>query len=239
MLHATFWELLRRRFGMKNLADYGQSRQKLMGLTNLPVRSVLDIGANRGRHTRMYRRKFPAATIYAVEPVPHLAAGITKWAESQRGRVEVLNLALANQAGETAFYVHRETSIWSTLQIPDGEPSEHYQKISVKVDTLDNIANRLALDEEIVVKVDTEGADLQVLEGGRQTLARTSAIIIEAVFFPTRYGDNAPVFEEIVETMVELDFAYRGNVRCCWNQGVCNAADALFVRRDVAERLVA
>ena len=239
MPHHAVWELLRRRLGMKNLADYGQSRQKMLGLTDLPVRTVLDIGANRGRHTRMYRRKFPKATIYAIEPVPHLAANIATWAKSQSGRVEVVNMALADHPTETSFYVNRKASIWSTLRIPDGDSADDYEEIAVQVDTLDRLAQRLAFDEEIVVKIDTEGADLKVIDGGRKMLARTAALIIEASFFPTRYGEEAPVFEDIVAAMVELGFAYRGSIRCCWHEGVCNAADALFVRQEVAERLVA
>ncbi|WP_425400356.1 FkbM family methyltransferase [Aeoliella sp.] len=239
MPHPAIWTLLRRHLGMKNLADYGQSRQKLLGLADLPIHTVLDIGANRGRHTRMYRRKFPNAKICAIEPVPHLATGIRKWAENQQGKVEVLNLALANRTGETEFFINRRASIWSTLSVPDGENEADYERIQVKVDTLDALSERLDLREEIVIKIDTEGADLEVLQGGTATLARSAAVIIEAVFYPTRYGDDAPVFEEIVQAMSEYGFAYRGNVRCCWSEGVCNAADALFVRRDVACRMAA
>lgn len=233
------WNVLRRHLGMKNLADYGQSRQKMLGLTELDIRTVIDIGANKGRHTRMYRRKFPDAMVYAVEPVPHLAASIEKWAESQNGRVKVLNLALSNCTGETEFFVNHKASIWSTLRVPDGEPEEDYERIVVDVDTLDNLAGRIDVAGDVLVKIDTEGSDIDVLEGGETMLRGASAILIESIFYPTRYGDDAPTFEEVVGAMMELGFVYRGNVRCCWSEGVCNGADALFVRREVATRLAA
>lgn len=239
MSTTPIWNLLRRHLGMKNLADYGQSRQKMLGLTDLSIRTVIDVGANKGRHTKMYRRKFPEATVYAIEPVPHLADSIAKWAESQNGQVQVLNIALSNCTGETEFFVNHKASIWSTLRVPEGEPAEDYQRIVVDVDTLDNLSQQLDIVDDVLVKIDTEGADIDVLEGGEQMLRSAAAVLIESIFYPTRYGDDAPVFEEVVGAMMELGFAYRGNVRCCWSEGICNGADALFVRKEVADRLAA
>jgi len=235
----TIWNFVRSTLGMKNLADYAQSRQKMLGLTNLSVRTVLDIGANKGRHTRMYRRKFPDATIYAVEPIPYLADKIQEWGKTQSSKVQVLNLALANETGDTEFFINRRSSIWSTLRVPENNSRSDYEQIIVQVETLDNLAGRFDWENDIIVKIDTEGLDLEVIRGGKETLQRAAAIIVETMYFPTDYGEDAPVFEEVVSELWDLGYAYRGSIRCGWNQGVCYGADALFVRREVAHRLVA
>jgi FkbM family methyltransferase len=251
MLHAQATELemivryqrlsnfVRRRLGLKNLADYYESRAAMIGLTNLSIRTVLDIGANTGRQSRLFRRKFPAAQIFSIEPIPQLGQRLDAWARTQSGKVRVFNLALASQAGRTTFFVNRQSSIWSTLRVPDGADPADYEPISVDVETLDGLAQQIDFHDDVLIKIDTEGMDLEVLAGGAQTLRRTAAIIVESCFFPTPYGSKAPIFEDLVSVLAPLEFVYRGNVRCCWSKGICHAADALFVKRGAAQRIVA
>lgn len=235
-MRQTLLNFARRRLGLKNLADYVESRGAMLGVGNLPIRTVIDVGANRGRHTRRFRRRFPDARILAIEPVPALHRELAAWACGQAGAVQTFNVALSRERGAATFYVHRSASIWSTLKPPAGD-ADDYEPIAVAVETLDGLVGPLALNDDVLIKIDAEGCDLDVIRGGRATLARSAAVVVEASFFPTRYGDAAPVFEDILTELSALGFCYRGNVRCGWDRGVCVAADALFVHRRAARRL--
>ena len=228
-----------KRLGMKNLVDYIESRQTLLGLTKLNINTVLDIGANKGRRARRYRRLFPAATIYCVEPIPELCQELQRWGEKQAGKVQVLNLALSSTAASSPFYVSRASSIWSTLLEPPTECATQFEEITAQVETLDQLAERIELCQDVLIKIDTEGLDLEVIRGGTKTLRQSAAVIVESSFYPTGYGEDCPTFEDILAALGELGYVYRGNVRCGWYQGTCHGADSLFVRREAAERMCA
>ncbi|MCG8448853.1 MAG: FkbM family methyltransferase [Pirellulales bacterium] len=232
-------KFLRKGLGLKNLVDYIESRQEMLGLTKLNIQTVIDVGTNKGRRARSYRRRFPEATIHCVEPIPDFCRRLNQWAQTQTGKVQVWNLALSNLPAQSTFYVNKKDPIWSTLLKPEGQLAEQFDEISVKVDTLDHLAESLELTGDVLVKVDAEGFDLEVIRGGKQTLQRSAAIIVETMFFPTRYGDQSPTFEDILAALSELGYVYRGNVCCGWLRGTCFGADALFVRKEAALRIAA
>jgi hypothetical protein len=45
------------------------SHYSLLGLKNLPVRTIIDAGANTGQFARMIEKIFPEANIYCFEPL--------------------------------------------------------------------------------------------------------------------------------------------------------------------------
>ena len=239
VLPPSILRFLHKRLGLKNLVDYIQMRQSLLGLTGLDIRTVLDVGANKGRAARSYRSLFPDATIYCIEPIPALCERLQRWARTQGDAVHVLNQALSREPSESSFYIDKRNDIWSTLRIPSRERVSQYDEIRVRVDTLDNLANSVDLVDDILIKIDTEGADLDVIRGGEKMLRRCAAVIVESVFYPSPLGDDAPTFEDISGALDAHGYVYRGNVRIGCHEGTPMLADVLFVRRDAAERLVA
>ena len=232
-----FFRFLHKGLGLKNLVDYIEQRQKLLGLTNLDIRSVIDVGANKGRAARRFRRLFPAARVYCVEPIPRLCRRLERWAETQGGAVQVLELALSRVPSEQPLYVHRRTDILSTLAAPPPGEAAQFEPITVRVDTLDHLAAEMQLEADVLVKIDTEGLDLEVIRGGEETLRRAAAVIVEAAFYPNPAGDAAPTFEDIAAALRDLGYVYRGNVRLGCHHGTPMLADVLFARREAAERL--
>ena len=208
-----FFRFLHKGLGLKNLADYIEQRQKLLGLTNLDVRTVIDVGANKGRAARRFRGLFPRARVYCVEPIPRLCRRLEQWAETEGDAVRVFELALSREPSERPLFVHRHSDILSTLAAPAPGETAQYEPIPVRVETLDRLAAELSLEPDVLVKLDTEGLDLEVIRGGERTLRRTAAVIVEAAFYPNAAGDGAPTFEDIAGALRDLGYVYRGNVR--------------------------
>lgn len=232
-----FFRFLHKGLGLKNLADYAEQRRKLLGLVNLDIRTVIDVGANKGRAARRFRRLFPAARIYCVEPIPRLCRRLERWAGTQGGAVRVFQMALSAAPSEQPLYVHRQSDILSTLAVPAPGDAARYEPIPVRVETLDRLAADLRLDADVLVKLDTEGLDLQVIRGGEETLRRAAAVIVEAAFHPNPAGGGAPTFEDIAAALGGLGYVYRGNVRLGCRHGTPMLADVLFARREAAERM--
>jgi FkbM family methyltransferase len=141
---------------------------------SLPGEGVyLDIGANRGQILREAVRVAPQGRHVAFEPIPSLAA------ELQRAfpQVDCRPLALAARAEITQFCHFTRLDGWSGLRrhpsISDDQGAPEY--IDVQVSTLDIEAAELTPN---VIKIDVEGAELAVLEGGRAVLTRARPLVI-------------------------------------------------------------
>jgi FkbM family methyltransferase len=135
--------------------------------------SYVDVGSNRGQVLGEAVRVAPHGRHVAFEPIPELAA------EVQRAfpDVECRRLALGARFGEAEFCHFRDLDGWSGLrrnpQISDERGRPEF--ITVSVSTLDAELEGLS---PAVLKIDVEGAELEVLEGGRSVLARARPVVI-------------------------------------------------------------
>jgi FkbM family methyltransferase len=135
--------------------------------------TYVDVGTNRGQVLGEAVRVAPAGRHLAFEPIPALADAV----ESAFPSVECRRLALAALPAQAEFCYFRELDGWSGLrrnpQISDERGQPEY--ITVEVSTLDAELREIEPD---VVKIDVEGAELEVLDGGRALLARARPLVI-------------------------------------------------------------
>lgn len=136
-----------------------------------------DIGANVGgwalRATKYFR------DVYAFEPHPRTAAILRRNVEKNRSRIDpvrrlrVYQCALGNQNGRTKFYSDRMGDRGNggaslTLLNPEHPyPARH--SVRVEVRRFDDL--RLPCSPMSLVKIDTEGGEVAVLEGMKRSLS--------------------------------------------------------------------
>jgi FkbM family methyltransferase len=164
------------------------------------VGTYVDVGTNRGQVLREAVRVAPHGRHVAFEPIPALAAEV-KQAFPQ---VDCRQLALGARAETAEFCYFRALDGWSGLrrnmQISDerGDP----ELITVNVSTLDAELGELTPS---VIKIDVEGAELDVLEGGRSLLSQARPLVIfeHVATAASLYGvsPGAPY-----ELLAELDY---------------------------------
>lgn len=162
--------------------------------------TYVDVGANRGQILRMAVSAAPQGRHIAFEPIPSLAAEV----RASFPDVDVRQLALGTTPGTAEFCYFHKLDGWSGLrrspEISDarGEP----EQITVNVSTLDA---ELAGVRPDVVKIDVEGAELAVLEGGRTVLAEARPLIVfEHVAAASALYDASP--GAIWELLSELGY---------------------------------
>jgi FkbM family methyltransferase len=143
-----------------------------------PGATFFDIGANVGFVTILASRLVgPAGRVIAFEPVPENAAAIREnlrlngidWAE-------VHEAAVGASAGHAKLIVS-DVSAFSrlaTVNVPTGARGQ----IDVKVTSVDEFLAEGAAPPPDLVKVDVEGAELEVIDGMRQTLARHQPAVL-------------------------------------------------------------
>ncbi|HEX4188466.1 MAG TPA: FkbM family methyltransferase [Solirubrobacteraceae bacterium] len=172
-----------------------------------PDGTYVDVGTNRGQVLSDAVRVAPRGRHIAFEPIPALAAEVA----STFPTVDCRRLALAAERGVAQFCHFRKLDGWSGLRrspaISDERGAPEY--ITVEVSTLDTELDGITPD---VVKVDVEGAELGVLEGGRTVLARARPVVIlEHVSAASElYGVTSQALWELLDDLDYQLFAVSG-----------------------------
>jgi FkbM family methyltransferase len=140
---------------------------RLLGCVLREDSCALDVGAHRGSVLAEIVRLAPRGRHHAFEPLPVLAAEL----RARFPDVTVHELALSDTAGDAEFqHVVTDPGYSGLRRRRYDDPGARVEPIRVTTARLDDV-----LDPEApvhFVKVDVEGAELQVFRGARRTLAR-------------------------------------------------------------------
>jgi FkbM family methyltransferase len=197
---------------------------------DIRFRTVIDVGIAFG--TPALYRNCPGANFYFIEPVPTCKPVLDALVRAHGG--QAFNVAAGAQDGTVEFFVHPDTSGSSTRRQLEGEFFDG-QRVSVPVRRLDSMVT-LPLARPSLLKIDTQGAELDVLAGAGAVLDQIDVIIIEVSFH--QFRDAAPEFDEVVTRMAQLEFrtyeTLEGHYRAADNAQA--QVDIAFVRHDSALR---
>lgn len=131
--------------------------------------TVLDIGANVGAYAVLFAQWVgPSGKVFAFEPAPESAAVLDNLlALNGCGSVaEVVRLAVSDRSGDALF--RADGSSGANALLAPGERGS--DAVCVTTISIDEFCAARGLRPR-VIKIDTEGAELDVLRGARMTLA--------------------------------------------------------------------
>jgi FkbM family methyltransferase len=190
---------------------------KFKWVQSLDIRTIIDVGACTGGFASEISEILPQAKIYSFEPLIDCFKQLNKEL-SNRSNFRSFNFALGDTKGKERMY-HNEFSPCSSLleasdtlieQLPF---TQNMKEEIIVIDTLDNVAESLELERNILVKMDVQGFEDKVIAGGVKVLKRTKIVIIETSF--REIYKSQPLFSDIYQTLVgELGFSYAGS----WSQ---------------------
>lgn len=163
---------------------------------------IFDVGANDGKTAIALAASFPDAVVYAFEPVAETFRALAQNAATHH-RIRPFNLALGARPRNArmrikAVSVSNRIAGWRDLLKP-GE--------TVTMTSGDDFCGEQGLDRIGLLKVDSEGHDLQVLIGFRKMLAAARIDLVEAEVGMNPENKRHVSFEA-VKTYVER-FGYR------------------------------
>lgn len=147
----------------------------------LEVKTVIDVGASNGQWTRAVRPFFPGAAWLLIEANPVHEADLQRFKQEFAG-VAVVLAAAGDTVGEIYFDNSDPLSGLASHE-PLAGPS-----ITVPVTTIDAQVAERGLQPPFLIKLDTHGFEVPILEGARQTLQHANLLIIEAYNFQLRPG---------------------------------------------------
>ena len=212
-------------------------RLTFMGLKSLPIKTIIDVGANEGQFAQMISAIYPDAQIHCFEPLPKVYQKLLDWKEKNRGRVSVYNVALGEREGIVAMHYHMNHDSSSSLlkTTKHGEnifpQTEKQVGISVNQTTLDSWMQKVTnpLIPDILVKLDVQGYEDRVVRGGMNLFKMAKVCILE-INLVKIYHEQAS-FRELFFLLDGLGYTYSGNLdQICDNDGRVIYIDSIFVR---------
>ncbi len=190
----------------ERLGSVGDAEREIADrcLREAPV--VLDIGANRGHWSRMVRKLRPNAELHLFEPLPDFAKAL---AEEFAENAQVTAAAAWRAPGEVSFNRLEGRESWSSIfyraAFSDNAEGVRVVNESVPATSLDTYwaPERGQID---FLKIDVEGAELDVLMGARGLL-RCGAVDYIQFEYGGTYLDANRRLEEVY--FILRQFGYR------------------------------
>ena len=185
---------------LENAITAIEMKNNLLNGVRNPV--IVDVGAYTGQTAHDYLASFPDAEIFALEPTQVSYSQLRKKFEFD-SRVNCLNLAVSDTDGEISFNIN-EFSPTNSILPTDDDASTHWgdellntvENVTVQCKTLDNLCHQENIKHIHILKLDVQGAELQVLRGASQLLHSNniSIIYLEIIFVPT-YREQSTYYE--------------------------------------------
>lgn len=184
---------------------------------------IIDVGAYEGAWTRMVRGIFSGVPVLMVEAQKSKAARLEAMC-SELGGVSLASAVLAAEAGKEVTFYEMETG---SSYFPERSNAPRTATTYV-TRTLDEVA--ASLEGSLFLKVDVQGAELEVLAGGFGTLDRSEVVQLEVPF--VSYNEGAPTLLDVMHFMNEREFVPIDVSGFSRPNGIdLVQADFLFVRR--------
>lgn len=166
----------------------------------LNIRSVFDVGAASG--TWPLYRAFPSARHLLVEPLEEFYPTL-EHVVTQLSQAELICAAATRKTGKTSIHVHPDL-VGSSFYKEDEDSNVNGVERTIQGITLDDICVEKGARSPYLIKVDTQGAELDVLSGAEQILSETEMVILEVSFF--KFFNGGPQFYDCIQFMHDRGF---------------------------------
>src|SRR5262249_43031269 len=190
------WLIAKAGYDLVNLNAFGHDHFRDIRLLsenwNSSVRTFFDVGANEGDTSLKAQNQFPQARIFAFEPHPETFLRL-KDATINYSAIDPVHTALGAEAGDQVMHVYDMSTINSL--VPNARYAvrfgKHSSEIMVKCTTVDLFCAERNIKKIDVLKIDTEGFDLEVLKGATAMLKQGAVSFVYFEFNDIQPDENS------------------------------------------------
>lgn len=183
--------------------------------------TVFDVGAHEGQTIKEYLKIFPNARFFSFEPFPESYDRLSKY---QNNSIQAFPFGLSDRVESQTFFINKGSATNSLLALSKAAQKtwnghrDLYATGSVvcEFSTLDGFVSDNCISVIDFLKIDVQGAEYKVIEGGAATLAAGIVNVVKCeVILSDTYDGQQPLhvylarFEELGFELVNIcDLVY-------------------------------
>lgn len=218
-----------------SLFIFGSFQKWVIDGSLLPVKNdfcAIDIGANIGAICLPLASRNAGARIIAVEPTDHAYKRLLRNIELNpdlKPRIKPVQAFMGDGAGDTTGLI-----AYPSWRLDDAAGARHEvhlgqaHEVKCPMISIDILAQQEGLAHLDFIKIDTDGYELEILRGGRQSIKRWKPVIVfEFIFYENEKRGHS--FADFVSLFDELSYDI------CLSDKKTRVADEEAARRVVPE----
>jgi FkbM family methyltransferase len=190
---------------------------------------ILDIGANVGQFHQMAKQTFPDSFIFSIEASDECEQYLKQLTENYYVGL------LTKDNNEYNFYsrINDPTCTGNSIykELTDFYSDDQLDIIKKKGIKLDDLFDNEAEFE--LIKIDTQGSELDIIEGGINLCNKAKGILLEVSL--TQYNENSPLYDEVINYMNNHGFIKKEILDEARNHG-SHQQDILFINEKFTNR---
>jgi FkbM family methyltransferase len=208
-------------------------KEDLVNKFHINPACIFDVGANYGQTALHYTKAFKDAKIFSFEPVKNSFDILIKNTKGYKN-IFCYNFAFGDKKKEVEIFLHEERfSACNSLKFDNRDGNNSAPKEIVRVMTLNDFVKENKIEYIDLLKIDTEGYELEVLKGGENILTQGSvSAIIGEVALSTKNNRNTQL-HALVSYLDKFDYYFVGlydtDIRT-YKQGIA-FSNALFIKK--------
>ena len=167
---------------------------------------IIDIGANEGQSIIRFKKIFNNSKIYSIEPSETAFKKLLKKNKNKKN-VFLFNFAIGEKIKKKFFYDYNDSVLSSFYKISkQNSLNLNYEKKIVKVITLDNFCKKQKLSNINILKIDTQGNEIEVLKGASKSLKKGIFDLIELEIIMGDYYEKYFSFFSIENFLIKNNY---------------------------------
>jgi FkbM family methyltransferase len=217
---------------IRKMPEY--EKNKFTWLKNYSINTIIDIGANVGQFVTEINKFLPDAKVLSFEPLKDAYNELLKLSNRIKN-LKTFNVALGDIDETKKIFKNKFSPSSSIMEMADLHKeafpfTSEVSKEEIVIKKLDDIVAQEGLKPEILIKLDVQGYEDKVIQGGMETFKEARIIICEVSFYELYKGQL--LFNEISDIFKNMGFVYKGSINPGFHpkNGMPLFADAIFIK---------
>jgi FkbM family methyltransferase len=189
--------------------------------------TILDIGAHHGHWTANMKHIYPHSNYYLFEGIDYpelnrfqLDPTINVYNVILNDKIENINWYQMKNTGDSMF--REKTRHFTNCEI--------IQRDTVDLNTHILQHNLFRQSKQILIKIDSQGAEIPILKGATSILEKTDFIVLEIPLFG-QYNEGVPTFLEHIAFMDSIGFTTYDIIESHYINTFNMQIDVLFINK--------
>jgi FkbM family methyltransferase len=191
---------------------------------------ILDIGAYHGEWALTASQLFPESRVLMVEAQPDLEPILRAVASTNPARFDYRIALLGANTREAVDFYQIGGDVSTGSSIFEEQTTARRTRLSLPMRRLGDLTTEVVRGKYQLLKLDVQGAELQVLRGSGSLLDDIEVVVMESSL--AEYNRGAPLFSEMLEAMSEFGFRIFDVFPLARRRGILLQVDAIFLREE-------